>query len=102
MLTIIVTGAERITFWIGQTLWFFWTWCVAMVHWLQEGTAIKSYIKNDFVQSVSLWVAAYWLTPLTWWQSLVFILLPMPIALGIIAFFGVMFIFNFATSVVFM
>ncbi len=78
--------------WLG--LHAFFEWVHAIIH--------PFFTVNTFVSQLALFVGSILFSPFPWWTAFFFLLIPMPIAIPILAVFIIVFIVSFAQSIIFL
>ena len=81
---------------------FIWMWLASFFEWLNDVPYISAVKANDFVISICFFLAALILSPFPWWSALIIMVLPWYLAIPSLIVFYLMFIFSFASNIVFM
>lgn len=91
------------TFKLVEKIGFFiWMGLASFFDWLNHLPYISAVKSNDFIISVCFFVGALILSPFPWWSALIIMVLPWYLAIPSLIVFYLMFIFSFASSMVFM
>jgi len=81
---------------------FVWMWLASIFDWLNHVPYISAVKSNEFVISMCFFAGALILSPFPWWSALIVMVLPWYLAIPSLIVFYLMFIFSFASSIVFM